>query len=275
MKNFPKGGVIGRTMALLRWLKSRKISLHAAHAGYFIVMAIFPELLLMLSSIRLTGLQIDALLGMLQDVLPTALDDRMEELVISTFQNSSATVAGIAGLTALWSSSKGIFGLMQGLNAVYGVEEDRGYFYTRGISVVYTFIMQAVLLATLVLHVFGNYIITFLQGIDNPVIIFLIDYLDLRYFFLLVLQTMIFTLMFMVLPNRKNSFLKSLPGGVFTSLGWLVFSNLYSVYLKVFPRYALIYGSVYALAIGLLWLYFCLRILFCGGALNCLLMRKD
>lgn len=275
MRDFPQGGLIGRIYALVIWLKERKIPMHAANAGYFIVMAIFPALLLILSSIRLTGLQVDALLGMLHNVLPAALEDTVEELVISTFQNNSATVAGIAGLTALWSSSRGIYGLMQGLNAIYGVEEDRSYFYTRSISVVYTFMLQVVLLTTLVLHVFGNSIIELLLRINNPIIIFIVDYLDLRFFFLLILQSLIFTLMFMVLPNRKNSFLESLPGGVFASLGWLIFSNLYSVYVEVFPRYAVIYGSVYALAIGLLWLYICLSILFYGGALNCLLMRKD
>lgn len=275
MSNIPQGGAIGKAVALSRWLQERNIPLHAAHTGYFIVLSIFPALLLILSSIRLTGQNVEALVGMLKNVLPAALEDTAEELILSTFQNSSATVAGIAALTALWSSSKGVYSLMEGLNAVYGVQENRGYFYTRGISVVYTFLMQGVLLATLVLHVFGSSIIELLLRIDNPVIMFLVDVLNLRFFFLLVLQSLIFTLMFMVLPNRKNSFMESVPGGIFASLGWLIFSNLYSVYVEVFPRYTVIYGSVYALAVGLLWLYICLSIVFYGGALNRLLMRKD
>lgn len=275
MSDFPKGGLIGRVVSLAQWVKGMQIPLHAANAGYFIVMSIFPALLLVLNSLRLTGQDVQVLVGMLKNVLPAALEDTAEELILSTFQNSSATVAGIAALTALWSSSKGVYSLMEGLNAVYGVQENRGYFYTRGISVVYTFLMQGVLLATLVLHVFGNSIIELLLRIDNPVIMFLVDVLNLRFFFLLVLQSLIFTLMFMVLPNRKNSFMESAPGGVFASLGWLIFSNLYSVYVEVFPRYTVIYGSVYALAVGLLWLYICLSIVFYGGALNRLLMRKD
>lgn len=275
MSDFPKGGLIGRVVSLAQWVKGMQIPLHAANAGYFIVMSIFPALLLVLNSLRLTGQDVQVLVGMLKNVLPAALEDTAEELILSTFQNSSATVAGIAALTALWSSSKGVYSLMEGLNAVYGVKENRGYFYTRSISVVYTFLMQGVLLATLVLHVFGNSIIELLLRIDNPVIMFIVDVLNLRFFFLLVLQSLIFTLMFMVLPNRKNSFPESAPGGVFASLGWLIFSNLYSVYVEVFPRYTVIYGSVYALAVGLLWLYICLSIVFYGGALNRLLMRKD
>ena len=47
-----------------------------------------------------------------------------------------------------------------------------------------------------------------------------------------------------------------------------MFSDLFSIYVEHFNRYSLIYGSVYALALGMLWLYCCLSILFYGGALN-------
>ena len=91
---------------------------------------------------------------------------------------------------------------------------------------------------------------------------------------LLMLQSLIFTLMYMVLPNGRNGFGSSLPGGILSSVGWLVFSDLFSIYVEHFNRYSLIYGSVYALALGMLWLYCCLSILFYGGALNRYLMDK-
>ena len=94
-----------------------------------------------------------------------------------------------------------------------------------------------------------------------------------RLLFLLVVQSLFFTLMFMILPNRRNRFWESLPGGLLASVGWLLFSNLYSVYVTHFPSYANIYGSVYAIAISMLWLYCCLEIIFFGGALNQLLAR--
>ena len=91
--------------------------------------------------------------------------------------------------------------------------------------------------------------------------------------FLLLVQSLLFTLMFMILPNRRNRFWESLPGGLLASIGWLLFSNLYSAYVTHFPSYANIYGSVYAIAISMLWLYCCLEIIFFGGALNQLLAR--
>ena len=258
----------------IRWLASVHIPQLAANTGYFIVLSVFPALLLVLSGLGFTGMKLEALLELLETLLPQALMGTARELIYSVYDNASGAVAGLSALTALWSASRGIYGLLNGLNTIYGVSEDRGYLYTRFISVLYTFAFQVVILLTLVLHVFGNAIVSFLHGIDLPVVRLLMSILDLRFVFLLVLQSLLFTLMFMVLPNRRNGFWESLPGGLLSCIGWMLFSNLYSVYVTHFPSYANIYGSVYAIAISMLWLSCCLEILFFGGALNRLLMKK-
>ncbi|HAL88144.1 MAG TPA: hypothetical protein DFH97_03715 [Clostridiales bacterium] len=275
MEKLPKGGLIGKTLGAYRSIREKRIPLHAAYAGYFIILAAFPALLMLVSLLRLTGLQVEILVDMMKDFLPKALMETVESLVYSTWVNSTGMVLGLSALTALWSASRGIYGLLRGLNAVYGVWENRGYLYTRGISMVYTFLFGIVLILTLVLHVFGNAILGRLSMVDNPVVIFLVDLVDVRFFLLLTLQSLIFTLMYMVLPNGRNGFGESLPGGIFSSLGWLVFSDLFSIYVEHFNRYSLIYGSVYALALGMLWLYCCLSILFYGGALNHWLSRRE
>ena len=85
---------------------------------------------------------------------------------------------------------------------------------------------------------------------------------------LFFVQTGVFTAIFMVLPNCKNTFRASWPGAAFASLGWLIFTGLYSVYLEHFSGLSHIYGSMYAVSLSMLWLYFLLSILFYGGILN-------
>lgn len=275
MKEFPKGGLIGKIMDAARTVKQMHIPLHAAYAAYFIVLAVFPALVLILSVLHYTGMEVRGLVELLDDILPSTMAEGAEELIYSTYRNSSGAMVGVSAVTALWSASRGIYGLLTGLNAVYGVSENRGYIYTRSISVVYTFVFILILLLTLVLHVFGNSIINLMRQVDNPVVIFFIDLIDLRFFLLLFLQSLVFTLMFMVLPNKRRSrFMESLPGGVLSSLGWLVFSDIYSIYVENFSKYSTIYGSVYGIAITMLWLYCCMSILFYGGALNRYLMDK-
>jgi membrane protein len=80
--------------------------------------------------------------------------------------------------------------------------------------------------------------------------------------------------MYAVLPSGRTGLKNSLPGAVMTSLGWLVFSELFSRYVEYFPNYANVYGSVYAVALAMLWLYFCVCIIFYGAALNRWLMER-
>ena len=257
----------------IQWLNRMHIPQLAANTGYFIVLSVFPALLLVLSALSYTGLTVENLLEMLEGVLPQALMGTARQLILSVYKNASGAVAGVSALTAIWSSSRGVYGLLTGLNAIYGVSEDRGYLYTRFISVLYTFALEAVILLTLVLHVFGNSLLKFIRSLNLPAMTVLMDILDLRFVLLLLVQSLLFTLMFTILPNRRNRFWESLPGGLLASIGWLLFSNLYSVYVTHFPSYANIYGSVYAIAISMLWLYCCLEIIFFGGALNQLLAR--
>lgn len=257
----------------IQWLNRMHIPQLAANTGYFIVLSVFPALLLVLSALSYTGLTVENLLEMLEGVLPQALMGTARQLILSVYKNASGAVAGVSALTAIWSSSRGVYGLLTGLNAIYGVSEDRGYLYTRFISVLYTFALEAVILLTLVLHVFGNSLLKFIRSLNLPAMTVLMDILDLRFVLLLLVQSLLFTLMFMILPNRRNRFWESLPGGLLASIGWLLFSNLYSAYVTHFPSYANIYGSVYAIAISMLWIYCCLEIIFFGGALNQLLAR--
>ena len=272
MKDYPRGGIVGKCVYLVRYIGSLHIPVYASHAGFFIVLAAFPSLVLLLSLLRYTGLDVENLTQLLEGVIPNALLPSAQRLIINTYRSTTGTVVSISAATALWSASRGFYGLSTGLNSIYGVSEDRGYVHTRLLSVVYTFAFLLVLLLTLVLHVFGTTLLQWLPAVESPVLVFLENVVDLRFFLLLLVQTVLFTAMYMVLPNKRNRFMDSLPGALLASIGWLVFSDLYSIYVENFAGLSNIYGSVYAVALSMLWLYCCISIVFYGGALNHWLM---
>ena len=274
LKEFPEGGLIGRTVEFVRRIVRMRIPVYASHAGFFIVLSLFPSLVLLLGLVRYAGLEAEHLVGLLEGVIPDALLPGARTLIRNTYYATSGTLISLSAVTALWSAGRGIQGLVAGLNAVYGVTEDRGYFRTRGMSVLYTVLFLLVLLLTLVLHVFGTAVARLIPVGESLFLRFLTEAVDLRFFLLLGLQTGLFTAMFTVLPNRKNRLRDSLPGALLASCGWLVFSDLYSVYVENFTRYSNIYGSVYAVALSMLWLYCCLCIVFYGGALNRFLAKN-
>lgn len=266
MWNDRKGKLAG-IATHVRYILSLQIPVYAANAGYFIVLAMFPSLVLLLSLLRYTGLEVAYLIRFLEGVIPKALLPAAEKLILSTYRSTTGTMVSLSALTALWSAGRGIYGMSTGLNAVYRVKESRGYFRTRLLAVVYTVGFLLVLLLTLLLQVFGTGLLRWMP-VGAELLQLLHRVMGLRFILLLLVQTALFTAMYLVLPNRKNTLMGSLPGALLASMGWLIFSDLYSVYVEHFSGLSNIYGSVYAVALSMLWLYCCICVVFYGAALN-------
>lgn len=254
---------------LKRWiayLGQQNVPLYAANASFFLILSIFPVLVLLLALMRYTGLQIETLTELVEEVVPASLMPMVNRLIRSAYVNSTGTLLSVSAIAALWSSSRGMYSFLVGLNAIYGVKENRGYLRTRLLSVGYIFAFLVVLILTLVLHVFGRDLLNWLGELPIPA--FVLDLLDVRIFVLLILQTLLFSGMYTVLPNEHCRWRESLPGALLAAVGWQIFTNAYSLYSQKFTAYANIYGSVYAVALGMLWLYFCICIVFYGGVWN-------
>ena len=268
-------GYFHKLMDYSRQIRDMKIPIYASHACYFIVLAVFPALMLVLSLLRYTSLEASDLMDLVEGLLPNALEPYVWRLISGTYEHTSKAVLSLSAVMALWSASRGVYGLLSGLNGVYGVQEHRGWLRSRCMSMVYTFLFLIVLLLTLVLHVFGNTIVEWIRATGNPRLFMWMDLIDMGFFVLVAAQTLLFCAMFMYLPSRRNGFWESLPGALFGSLGWTIFSSIFSIYVENFSSYTNIYGSVYAVALAMLWLYMCVSILFYGGALNRFLMEHD
>lgn len=275
MEEEKKEGMLTRVFHAFRSISKMRVPVYAGNASFFIVLAVFPGLVLLLGLLIHTRLDVSRLVEIFQGVLPQALLSGAENLILSTYSHLSGAWMGFSAVTAIWSASRGTYSLIIGLNGIYGVYENRGYLYTRTISVFYTFAFFVVMILTLALHVFGTGLLGLLSRVSHPFFQFLLEHINMRFFLLLALQTGLFTAMFMVLPNQKNRFMESLPGALLASCGWLIFSDLYSIYVERFATLSNIYGSIYAVALSMLWLYFCISIVFYGGALNVYLKAQN
>ena len=108
MDGFPRGGLLGRTVCLARRVRQLQIPLYAANASYFIVLAVFPALLLLLGLLRYTPLEVERLGELLAGFLPEALLAPAEELILLTYDNTSGAAVGLSAVTVLWSASRGV-----------------------------------------------------------------------------------------------------------------------------------------------------------------------
>lgn len=268
-------GPVGRAIRLSREIRQLHISTYAGYASFFIILAVFPTLILTLGLLRYTPLSAQNLMDMVEGFLPDALQGYAWEILTVAYANTTRTVLSVSALAALWSAGKGIYGLMKGLNAIYGMANHRSWLRTRLLCAVYMVAFLVVLLLTLVLQVFGNTLIRFLLHRGGSLSMLATELLGLRYFLLVSVQTLLFAAVFMYLPDRNNRFWESLPGALFGSFGWMTVSGLFSRYVEESTGYASIFGPVYAVALAMLWLYFCVNALFYGGVLNRYLMKSS
>lgn len=274
MEKAPQEGILKKIAHISREVSALRIPVFAANACYFMVLSVFPSLLLLLGLLRYVHLDVVRLEELLRDLLPSILLQPMGKLIQKAANNTSGAALSLSAVTAMWSASRGIYGLLTGLNAIYDVKESRGYLRARLLCVFYTFVFLIMLLLTLSLHVFSAPLFDLLGKTQIPIFSYLMNAVNTRFLLLISVQVVVFLAMFCFLPNRHSKLLESLPGALMATLGWQMFSNIYSLYVERFTGLSSVYGSVYAVALCMVWLYCCVCIMFYGGVLNQLLAGR-
>lgn len=138
----------------------------------------------------------------------------------------------------------------------------------RLICSVYTIVFMVVCLLSLGLLVFGTSLQRFIIR-TFPLFATITSHLiSFRSLLSLVLLLAVFTLLYTILPKKKQNPWKQIPGAAFATLGWMVFSYGFSIYFEHFSRFSYMYGSLTAIILLMLWLYFCICIVFIGAEIN-------
>ena len=246
-----------------------EVSVYAAQTSFFIVLSAFPFIMVLLTAIQMIPSVSKAdLLSLLVSLMPQMLKAAVVRVVDDLFTKSPGKILSITALAALWSASKGMLSMCRGLNRIYNCQEKRGYLLSRLICTVYTFIFMVACVMSLVLLVFGSA----LQNViirKIPVLGTITTYLiSFRTLLALTILTLIFIGFYTLIPARKQKARFQLPGAVFSTLCWIVFSFAFSIYFNHFSSFSYMYGSLTAIVLLMLWIYFCICILFLGAEIN-------
>ena len=263
-----------RICLFFRRIRRLEVHIYAAYAAYFWLLAIFPAVMLIISILQYTPVRPDDLRLLLEKVVPTSLQSLTDYMIDELFAVDSPAVLSISAVTALWMSSKGVLSLYRGLNRIYVARETRGAIVLRlrCLLATLTGILATVLVLTL--HLAGHDFIVGL-GEDGSFLGILLSRLSrLKTTLTVLVLTLLFAVMYVAFPNRRVRFASSLPGAFATAVLWVVFSQLFTIYVEHFGNYSLYYGSLSVIAMAMLWLYVCIYLFFCGGILNRMLERQ-
>ena len=250
------------------YYRTLEVNVYAAYAAYFILLSVFPAIMLFVSILQLTSFSAIELEILIKGLVPQSLSGVVEYLVKELFASNSMAVLSVSAVSALWMSSKGVYSLHRGLNKVYNQGITRNSLVVRLECALFTLLLFAGMLVTVVLQVLRKDILVSLREQGWQVTDVLIRLLAFRLPVTFLLLTLMFTGLYCVFPHRKQRFLESLPGAVAAAALWTGFTKLFTLYVEKFGNYSLYYGSLSTIAIAMLWLYVCMLILFCGGMLN-------
>ena len=71
-----------------------------------------------------------------------------------------------------------------------------------------------------------------------------------------------------VTPCKRLGWKEVMPGAIFTTIGWIVTSLIFTFYVNNFNNYARIYGGLSAVFAIMIWLFISSLTLLVGGELN-------
>ncbi len=255
-----------------------RVTVYAAQASFFVVISAVPFLSVLFAVIGLvTPADLTVLLRSVGEFVPAALLNTIAELLTELRDVPSVSLLSISALTTLWSSSRGISAVRNGLQTVYDVPRKRGFFRNRLYSLFYTLAFIVMILAAVVLLLFGDFLYSVITERLHGSSAIIDGLFRFRTPIVMVFIALVFNAMYYTIARRnkllRQTFFRHMPGALLASVGWGAFSQLYALYIAHFSRASSLYGGLTAVCLIMLWLYFCMIILLGGAEINKLIFQ--
>ena len=259
--------LIRAALEMKRDMERSHVGAYAAQSAYFIMLSFLPLMIMLLSMIQYTHIGKADIYELIQEIVPVGFQSWILGIVDEMYSHTMAAVS-LSAIVAAWSAGKSFMALNRGMNAICKVERNPNYILMRLRGAVYALFFVALLLVSLLLIVFGHSIHLLAEKHFPLLAIFTRILLSFRLVIMLALFILFFALLYKILPNRKAGFFEQLPGAVFASIGWYLFSFGFSMYIEWRNGRFDMYGSLTTLVLFMFWLYFVMYIVLIGMEIN-------
>lgn len=251
-------------------ISADRITLIAAGATYYLLLALFPALAAFVS---LYGFVADPVtiadhIAFLGSVLPSGGIELIQSQLQSLASQGEAALSFgfIFGLlVALWSANNGIKTLFDALNIAYEEDEKRGFIRLNALALLFT--LGAIVVGILFIVGVGVVpaVLAFvgLTGAQEMLISLS------RWPIIVIVSAAAISILYRYGPSRDRAKWRWVTwGGSLSAITWLVASILFSWYLSNFADYNATYGSLGAVIGFMLWTWISVVILLLGAELN-------
>jgi membrane protein len=256
-----------------RKIKYDHVSSFAGHAALFLLMSLFPMAMFFISMFNYFPINSEELAGYVFKIMPEGLKPLVDQVFEEAYAESTTVLKSFTMLVMLFCASKGVYAIIIGMNAVYGIRETRGAVFLYIIAIIYVIIFFVAIGLTMGLIVLGNNIFSWLLNFIPRLEAFYGLFKYGKYILMPFVLIGFFMLVYMNVPNRKSKMRYEIPGAVFSTIVWLVYSWAFSFYISNFANYSATYGSLATIVIFILWLYWTMNIVFVGAEINVVLRK--
>ncbi len=249
----------------------------AAQLAYFLILALFPFILVLVSLMGTFGSPelASEVLAYFRKVMP---EDAYE--IIETFTGNiisgRAEAPGLLSfgiLFTIWAASGAFAALINALNRAYDVQETRPFWKVRGIAILMMLGLSVLILAGVLLLVVGEPIGKTVANIFGLGDLFLFVWDIARWPAALFFMVFTVALLYYFAPDVNQPFRWITPGGLIGVLLWVLASVAFNFYVSNFGSYNKTYGSIGAVIVLLLYLYISSLTILFGATLNAILVR--
>jgi membrane protein len=241
------------------------------YKGLFAIFPFFTFLLSLLGIFNATDL-VNTMIDNLSGVAPQTATEFIEGqlLSITESQAESAFTFGaiISILLALWGVSGAFRSVMEAMNVMYAVEEDRPFWKVYGLSIFMSLATVVLLLGALVLVVFGESIGVTVADLVGLGSVFATLWSIVQWPIVACVVLFAFSLIYYFAPAAKQRFRWISPGSLLAFVFWLIFSLLFSLYASTLGTYNDTYGSLAGVIILMLYVYYSALIMLVGAEMN-------
>ncbi|MBW3096343.1 YihY/virulence factor BrkB family protein [Pseudohoeflea coraliihabitans] len=247
-----------------------RVSLVAAGVAFYGLLAIFPAItaLMALAGLIVEPAQIAQQIEAAADIMPQdaaqIVIDQAKEVAGSS--EGGLGLAFVIGLVlALYSASKGMGSLMQGLNIAYGETEDRGF-----IALLLTRLgLTAVVMIGLILGLAATLAVPAALALI-PMPEWLRGTLSIGGWLIITVLTILgLGVLYRYGPSRPPRAWRWVsPGAVASTILWLLASIAFSIYVRNFGSYSETFGSLAGVVLLLMWMWISAFVILFGAELN-------
>jgi len=237
------------------------------------VLSLFPAAIFVLSllpSLSIPHLQ-QAILDLLHQVLPEQSANLFEGTIRYVASERRAGLLTFGLIFTVWSASSGAYAIMEQLNVVYDVREQRPFWKARGNAILLMLLFVLLAIGALSLAIFGGVVQSWaasMIGWSRPLVIF---FATLRWIIIAAALLLALAATYRLGPAVKLKSRFVSPGTVVAATLIALASIGLRIYVSKFGNYNAAYGNLAAVMILMLWTYLAGMALLVGCEINAIL----